>query len=1138
MLAAFKHGPTLEQVEGLKEKFQVASPGGMRHASVDGRKDLGGGDMWHNRALSSVVFGLSLILVSGLWALPTSPGDAEDAVKGWLRMDIDPLGMRLGEAIDRVESFPADTGAPLYFVVYLKPQGFVIVSADDRIEPIIAFSSAASYDSSADNLLGVLVRRDLEGRTAAAGSRGTVSMYSRGGRLAAAALPRTKAQRKWDRLIGMGAGEGATIRFEAIERTEEIEDLRVWPLLQLDPGDPNTWMDWGQGAYGLYHWDPVTHELTLLGARACFNYYTPPSDPSDPNAVGDPNNYPAGCPATAMAQLMRYHRWPQDELVTLDPATRVRKSFTIKVTTDDKTTSKVVHLLGGSGENGAYNWTKMDPQPFRKLLKMEDWKEIGALCYDAGISVGTSYAEGGAGIKSGELIRVKNAFVDVFGYADATLGYRKGLEVGTGLVTMINPNLDSGHPVILFITGEDTATQEDLGHAAACDGYGYHDATLYHHLNMGWPDGALIALDDSDEPVTYATGDTDDVWYNLPDINDVDCLDVILDDSEVPGFDTVVGCVYNVFRETSGEIISGRVLDGLGRPVESADVHLEIGTTLIDSCATNDKGIFSFVGCDSDTLYTVSVPGMGYPDQAVLTGTSKDFGVMSGNRWGINFPASVNQASNPTPPDGAIGVTSTTLTWQAGATAIWHDLYFGMNADPPLVERLSEEVYEHQAGFEPGAKYYWRVDEVEPDGKIVSEGQLWSFTAARPAPQKVTDPSPADGSHVTSTTVLLSWSTAQDAATYDVYFGSGRSAVAGGAASVHRGRYSATTFNPGPLARGTTYHWRVDAIGIDGVKTEGDVWDFTTVPGKASHPNPNNSAEVGPTGTVLSWTAGPGAAAHAVYFSDSPATLGSSSTYRGKLTTTTYEPGALDIDTTYYWRIDELGPAETRTVGDTWNFRVVGQLKAQEPSPVDRDPLIADLTPLLRWSPGATATEHRVYMSDFHSGSTTLKLMATLPASVTSYWPDEKEWIDGRWVNFTDIDFRERATCRWRIDEVDAAGQVHQGDVWTFYAIHGQCYDPTPADGGTLQLREGAKLEWMAPAGEYPYYDIRIMEEPDYDDPFYSLWSRSFIYEPWCYVPADIGLVPGRTYYWTVEPYARDDNGAWIRGHVWSFTAE
>jgi hypothetical protein len=69
--------------------------------------------------------------------------------------------------ITRVDSFTDAKGEVIYHIVYLHPSGFVIVPADDLIEPIIGFAGAGHYDLSLDNPLGALVTQDLNARVAA-----------------------------------------------------------------------------------------------------------------------------------------------------------------------------------------------------------------------------------------------------------------------------------------------------------------------------------------------------------------------------------------------------------------------------------------------------------------------------------------------------------------------------------------------------------------------------------------------------------------------------------------------------------------------------------------------------------------------------------------------------------------------------------------------------------------------------------------------------------------------------------------------------------------------------------------------------------------------------------------------------------
>lgn len=160
---------------------------------------------------------LAAILLPGREALPapTSSRDAEAAVKGWLRRSVRPLGCRLGGAVKKVVTFKDDSGMSTYSVVYLRPSGFVIVPADDDVEPIVAFASSGTYDPSPKNPLGALVSRDLLGRVATARKAGGPAMKRR--------APRAAVKWRW---VAGGVAP------QAEGDLPSVSDERVPPLVQ------------------------------------------------------------------------------------------------------------------------------------------------------------------------------------------------------------------------------------------------------------------------------------------------------------------------------------------------------------------------------------------------------------------------------------------------------------------------------------------------------------------------------------------------------------------------------------------------------------------------------------------------------------------------------------------------------------------------------------------------------------------------------------------------------------------------------------------------------------------------------------------------------------------------------------------
>ena len=182
-------------------------------------------------------------------AAPTSKQQTKKAVTGWLKTDVRPLGMVLGQQIDRVETFSDAEGQLIYRVVYLEPTGFVIVPADDLVEPIIAFVSGGTFDPSLDNPLGALVSQDMPNRIAtvrnipAAQAEQLEKKIVLTGEETAFEISSIKAKNKWvelqdyaDTVKAMGvpgldeAGEGEGEPLDG--GLPGISDVRVEPLAQ------------------------------------------------------------------------------------------------------------------------------------------------------------------------------------------------------------------------------------------------------------------------------------------------------------------------------------------------------------------------------------------------------------------------------------------------------------------------------------------------------------------------------------------------------------------------------------------------------------------------------------------------------------------------------------------------------------------------------------------------------------------------------------------------------------------------------------------------------------------------------------------------------------------------------------------
>ena len=298
-----------------------------------------------------------------------------------------------------------------------------------------------------------------------------------------------------------------------------------------------------------------------------------------------------------------------------------------------------------------------------------------------------------------------------------------------------------------------------------------------------------------------------------------------------------------------------------------------------------------------------------------------------------SFAEVMQAAREPNPADGSIHSDIwVTVTWTAGFTAVSHDVYFSDNlAD---VQTLTAEAFRgNQAltnfvvgfpgfpypdGLVPGTTYYWRIDEIEADGTTLHEGNIWSFLVP---PKTAYLPDPVDGAESVDPNETLTWEPGFGAILHYVYFGDDYDVVSNAAGAMPWG---APTYSPGTLELGKVFYWRIDAF--HGAETyKGEVWSFST-PGAVGSLMPSNGAVDVKQTQILTWVASDNAASHQVYFGMDKETVRSADTgspeYKGSknLGSESYDPGKLEWNTTYYWRIDEVEAGATTQKGIVWSF--------------------------------------------------------------------------------------------------------------------------------------------------------------------------------------------------------------------------
>ncbi len=90
----------------------------------------------------------------------------------------------------------------------------------------------------------------------------------------------------------------------------------------------------------------------------------------------------------------------------------------------------------------------------------------------------------------------------------------------------------------------------------------------------------------------------------------------------------------------------------------------------------------------------------------------------------------------------------------------------------------------------------------------------------------------------------------------------------------------------------------------------------------AKKPVPDNGVADVLRNSSVAWTPGKYAVTHNLYFGDNFADVNTATTPLAILDVNTYDPGRLEFDKTYFWRVDEVNGAPDRTVfkGDIWSF--------------------------------------------------------------------------------------------------------------------------------------------------------------------------------------------------------------------------
>jgi len=445
------------------------------------------------------------------------------------------------------------------------------------------------------------------------------------------------------------------------------------------------------------------------------------------------------------------------------------------------------------------------------------------------------------------------------------------------------------------------------------------------------------------------------------------------------------------------------------------------------------------------------------------------------------------------------------------------------------------------------------------------------------SPGKAARPEPGNGLVVDKTQVVLKWKAGKFAVLHEVYFGESFEEVSAATpdnTNVFVGRQPTILLpvgmpggpRPEGLVPGKTYYWRVDEINDADPESpwKGDVWSFMVQPLIAWKPYPADGMKYVDPNQDLKWQKGAGNVLfHMVYFGDNLDKVQNAAAGGWMSVNPTYDPGTLQLDKTYYWRVDEFLGATTRR-GDIWSFATRGAgggAKARYFKGMDLSG-----EPVLTRTEGSInhnwAGEIVAGLADGVSARWTANLEVPFTETyklITTSDDGVRLWFDGRLVidNWTDhgtadnmasVNLVAGQVYSIRMEWYENTGGAVAQLSWESPSLPRQIIPqgwlqlplraagPSPANAAPHAV-QNAVLQWLA-GEQATNHDVYFGDSADAvasaDTTTAGIYQGRQTLEQTTFDPGPLEW--GKTYYWRVDEISTADAGSPWKGVVWSFT--
>jgi predicted outer membrane repeat protein len=300
--------------------------------------------------------------------------------------------------------------------------------------------------------------------------------------------------------------------------------------------------------------------------------------------------------------------------------------------------------------------------------------------------------------------------------------------------------------------------------------------------------------------------------------------------------------------------------------------------------------------------------------------------------------------------------------------------------------------------------------------------------------------------------------------------------------------------------------------------------DINSSLNQAIYPEPLDNAVNVVLDTILSWLSDSNSYAHEVYFGAREYPPFVQKRYESD-----FFPGALEPNTKYYWRIDDLDNSLNRVTGNIWTFTTGAKPDfAYNPNPRNGEKNVKYET-ILSWNPGLNANYHNVYFgTNFNDINNAMPWYP--PVARVSYFQGPN------YYHPSGMEFN--MTYYWRIDESTSTRSTTfvKDNIWSFttgsHPI--QAYNPNPADS-SISVGPDTLLTWSRGLGAVKH-DIYFGTNPydaneaTVDNPLGVLVSAG--QEPNFYDPGTLKY--NWLYCWRIDEI--DSNGITTKGDMWTFT--